>query len=95
MNVYRLAASLTALQEKLTNSRYGSNDEVEAMASAFDKVTKCTFNGPEAPYYVKFGGFRDSDARYDIRSGSIKIPGYVVNEPFRFLDPISVLLGHR
>jgi hypothetical protein len=62
-------------RKTLTKSRFGSEDEVKAMASTFDKVTKCTFNDPVAPYYVKFGGFRDNDARYDIRSGSIKIPG--------------------
>ena len=45
------------------------------MANAFDKVTKCAFNGPETPHYVKFGGFRDNDPQFDIRAGSIKVPG--------------------
>ncbi|KAM6497399.1 hypothetical protein JOM56_007872 [Amanita muscaria] len=45
------------------------------MASGFDRVTKCAFNGPNTPCYVKFGGLNYNDPEFDIRSGSIKITG--------------------
>ncbi|KIL60579.1 hypothetical protein M378DRAFT_83567 [Amanita muscaria Koide BX008] len=63
------------LKRKLRNSKYGSDDEIEAMSSAFDKVNKCTFNSPNHPCYVKFGGLNYNDPQFDIRSGSIKIVG--------------------
>ncbi|KIL60617.1 hypothetical protein M378DRAFT_167980 [Amanita muscaria Koide BX008] len=63
------------LKQKLRNSKYGSEHEVEAMASTFDRVTKCTFDDPNTPCYVKFGGLSYNDRTFDIRSGSVKIPG--------------------
>jgi hypothetical protein len=64
-----------SIQEKLRNSKYGSEHEIEAMASGFDRITKCTFNSPNTPCYIKFGGLNYNDPKFDIRSGSIKIAG--------------------
>ncbi|KIL54244.1 hypothetical protein M378DRAFT_92924, partial [Amanita muscaria Koide BX008] len=63
------------LEQRLRNSKYGSDGEIEAIASSFDKVTKCAFNGPNLPFYVKFGGLSCNDPKFDIRSGSVKIAG--------------------
>ncbi|KAM6497401.1 hypothetical protein JOM56_007874 [Amanita muscaria] len=63
------------LEQKLQNSKYGSEHEIEAIASSFDRATKCTFNSPNKPFYVKFGGLNYNDPKFDIRSGSIKIVG--------------------
>ncbi|KIL53921.1 hypothetical protein M378DRAFT_19391 [Amanita muscaria Koide BX008] len=58
------------LKQKLRNSKHG--------------VTKCTFDDPNIPYFVKFGGLRDNDRKFDIRSGSIKIPGTQIA---KFFEP--------
>ncbi|KAM6497416.1 hypothetical protein JOM56_007889 [Amanita muscaria] len=70
--------------QKLRNSKYGSEHEIEAMASTFDRVTKCTFDDPNTPCYVKFGGLSYNDKKFDIRSGSIKIPGAQIA---KFFEP--------
>ncbi|KAM6499518.1 hypothetical protein JOM56_005026 [Amanita muscaria] len=73
------------LKSKLRNSKYGSEHEiVEAMASAFDKVTKCTFKTPNTPSFVKFGGWRYHDPEFDIQCGSIRIIG---TQMARFFEP--------
>ncbi|KIL56475.1 hypothetical protein M378DRAFT_89248, partial [Amanita muscaria Koide BX008] len=63
------------LEQRLQNSKYGSKDEIEAIASEFDRITKCTFNTPDTPSYVKFRGFNHNDPEFNIRSGRIKIIG--------------------
>ncbi|KAM6497405.1 hypothetical protein JOM56_007878 [Amanita muscaria] len=63
------------LEQKLQNSKYGSEHEIEAMASSFDRATKCTFDSPNTPCYVKFRGLKYNDPEFDIRSGRIKITG--------------------
>ncbi|KAM6497431.1 hypothetical protein JOM56_007904 [Amanita muscaria] len=63
------------LEQRLQNSKYGSKDEIEAITSEFDRITKCTFNTPDTPSYVKFRGFNHNDPEFDIRSGRIKIIG--------------------
>ncbi|KIL57674.1 hypothetical protein M378DRAFT_171507 [Amanita muscaria Koide BX008] len=73
------------LKKRLRNSKYGSEHEiVEAMASAFDKVTKCTFKTPNTPSFVKFGGWRYHDPEFDIQCGSIRIIG---TQMARFFEP--------
>ncbi|KAM6497400.1 hypothetical protein JOM56_007873 [Amanita muscaria] len=84
------------LEQRLRNSKYGSDDEIEAMASAFDKVNKCTFNSPNTPCYVKFGGLKYNDPEFDIRSGSIKIVGTQIAGFFEpALQDIIRLINHQ
>ena len=47
------------------------------MTSVFDKLTKLVFRKPDEPSYVKFGTVRDKDPKYDIRSGQLKLAGFV------------------
>ncbi|KIL60590.1 hypothetical protein M378DRAFT_914269 [Amanita muscaria Koide BX008] len=65
------------LKQKLRNSKYGSEDEIEALSSTFDKVNKCTFNGPTTPCYVRVRsrGLKYNDPEFDIQSGRTKIVG--------------------
>ncbi|KAM6497434.1 hypothetical protein JOM56_007907 [Amanita muscaria] len=85
------------LQQILQNSKYGSNDEIEAIASSFDRVTKCAFNGPNLPFYVRFRGLNYNDPKFDIRSGSIKIVGSQIANFFEpaIQDIIRLIDGQR
>ncbi|KIL60615.1 hypothetical protein M378DRAFT_14065 [Amanita muscaria Koide BX008] len=84
-------------KQKFRHSKYGSEAEIEAMANAFDRVSKCTFEGPNTPCYVKFGGLNYNDAEFDIRSGSIKIAGTQIASFFEpaLQDIIRVISGQR
>ncbi|KAM6497412.1 hypothetical protein JOM56_007885 [Amanita muscaria] len=84
-------------KQKLRHSKYGSEPEIEAMANAFDRVSKCTFEGPNTPCYIKFGGLNYNDAEFDIRSGSIKIAGMQIASFFEpaLQDIIRVISGQR
>ncbi|KAJ3980729.1 hypothetical protein F5890DRAFT_1575470 [Lentinula detonsa] len=70
------------LQEKLKNSRFGSEQDVQLIASIFDAEAKHTFRKSEDSVYVKFGTFRDRDPSVDIKSGQLKLPGCVVETFF-------------
>ncbi|KAM6497397.1 hypothetical protein JOM56_007870 [Amanita muscaria] len=61
--------------KRKSNAR--SQDEIEALSSTFDKVNKCTFNGPNTPCYVRVQsrGLKYNDPEFDIQSGRTKIVG--------------------
>ncbi|KAM6502887.1 hypothetical protein JOM56_002864 [Amanita muscaria] len=71
---------------KFKDSQFGDDDDVEAMARAFDKPegAKCMFRNPNTPYFVKFGGLRDSDRKYGITNGKFKVEGAQVA---KFFEP--------
>ncbi|KAM6493703.1 hypothetical protein JOM56_010064 [Amanita muscaria] len=71
---------------KFKDSQFGDDYDVEAMASAFDKPegAKCMFRNPTTPYFVKFGGLRDSDRKYGITNGKFKVEGPQVA---KFFEP--------
>ncbi len=52
-------------------------EEVGNIAECFDKTTKLRFRNAEEPAYVKFGSMKDKDLALDIRSGQLKLAGYV------------------
>ena len=52
-------------------------DDVDHIATCFDKTTKPRFRNVDEPQYIKFGGARDNDATSDIRFGQMKLTGYV------------------
>ncbi|KIL60592.1 hypothetical protein M378DRAFT_83572 [Amanita muscaria Koide BX008] len=83
------------LRQRLRNSKYGSDDEIEAIATAFDKINKCTFNSPNTPCYVKFGGLKYNDPKFDIRSGSIKIAGTQIASLFEPALQVIIQLINR
>ena len=63
---------------RFKDSKFGTDDDVEAMARAFDKPdgVKCMFSNPNIPYYVKFGGLRDTDRDFGIVGGKFRLEGY-------------------
>ena len=65
---------------KFKDSQFGTDDDVEAMARAFDSPAgaKCMFSNPATPYFVKFGGIHDTDRNYGIINGKLKLGGWVV-----------------
>ncbi|KAM6489451.1 hypothetical protein JOM56_015084 [Amanita muscaria] len=73
-------------QEKFKDSKFGSDDTIETMARSFDKPegVKCIFRHPNRPYFVNFGGLRDSDPKYGICGGKFKVEGA---QMARFFEP--------
>ncbi|KAM6493769.1 hypothetical protein JOM56_010130 [Amanita muscaria] len=71
-------------KRRFKNSKFGSDDDIEAMARAFDKAdgVKCMFNDPEIPYYIKFGSMSDMDKEFGISGGSFSVEGPQVAEFF-------------
>ena len=51
-------------------------DDVDHIATCFDKTTKPRFRNVDESQYIKFGGSRDNDVTSDIRFGQMKLPGY-------------------
>jgi len=62
--------------EFLSNSKFV--DDVDLIATCFDKTTKLRFRSIDSDetQYIKFGGARDSDEISGIRYGQMKLPGY-------------------
>jgi hypothetical protein len=63
--------------EKLRGSRYGGPEDIANLTQCFDKSTKLTFRNANEPSYIRFGTARDRDFAVGIRSGQMKIAGYV------------------
>jgi hypothetical protein len=69
--------NLICFTEKLRGSVYGSPENVAQIAERFDETTKRTFKSVEDPCIVQFGSTRDNDATCNIRSGKLKLTGWV------------------
>ena len=50
----------------------------------FDKTTKLRFRDSKDFQYIKFGSTRDTDEKYNIRFGLLKLQGFV-NRPIFLL----------
>jgi len=61
--------------EFLSDSKFV--DDVDHIATCFDKTTKPRFRNVDEPQYIKFGGARDNDEMSNIRFGQMKLPGYL------------------
>ncbi|KIL55670.1 hypothetical protein M378DRAFT_63517, partial [Amanita muscaria Koide BX008] len=80
---------------KFKDSKYGTDDDVEAMARAFDRPegAKCMFRNPTTPYFVKFGGLRDADQKYGIEYGKFKVEGCVVRMANLFESAVQDIIA--
>ncbi|KAI6046250.1 hypothetical protein EDC04DRAFT_1677424 [Pisolithus marmoratus] len=76
---YRAHAFLRAT---LANSKYGEEESLRRMADIFDKTTKLHFRKADEPQYIQFGGIRDKELEYNIRSGQLKLSGEDVAKLF-------------
>lgn len=47
------------------------------MVDIFDTSTKLRFRSATEPAYIKFGSLRDKDIKVDIKSGQLRLSGYV------------------
>ncbi|KAH9839845.1 uncharacterized protein C8Q71DRAFT_744470 [Rhodofomes roseus] len=63
------------LKDKLRQSRFSTADDLDAMMTSFDTMTKPTFRDSSATSYIKFGGPRDTDDTYNIRRGILSLSG--------------------
>lgn len=59
----------------LKNSKF--IDDVPRIAECFDSSTKLRFRSKSDPQYIRFGGVRDKDLSFGIRSGQLRLEGFV------------------
>ena len=53
-------------------------DDIEHIIQCFDNTTKPRFRDTNAVQFVKFGSARDNDAAANIRSGQLRLQGWVI-----------------
>ncbi|PSR75177.1 hypothetical protein PHLCEN_2v9267 [Hermanssonia centrifuga] len=63
------------LRAKLSNSRYGNDEDIQTMLESFEKSAKPTFKDVMDRSFIKFGSVRDRDPDVGIRSGQLTIDG--------------------
>lgn len=68
--------ALKTVLEKLAESKYGNEDDIEEMFKHFDRWAKPVFQSPEEASYIRFGSMRDKDLAYGIRNGQLTLSGY-------------------
>lgn len=61
--------------EKLKNSKYGNEEDINTMLDNFDKSVKATFKDSSERSFIKFGSMRDKDPAVGIRSGQLIVEG--------------------
>ena len=65
--------------EKLRDSKYGNEEDINSMVEHFDISTKPTFKDPAERSYVKFGSMRDKDPAVGIKGGQLQLSGYTAH----------------
>ncbi len=61
---------------KLSDSRYGNDEDVKTMLESFEKPAKPTFTEDvNDKSFIKFGSVRDKDPNVGIKSGQLTIDG--------------------
>ncbi|KAG6334775.1 hypothetical protein ID866_4308 [Astraeus odoratus] len=76
---YRAHAFLRAT---LANSKFGNEETLQRIVDIFDRTTKLMFRDADEPQYIQFGGVRDREPEYNIRSGKLKLSGQDVAKLF-------------
>ncbi|KAF9817075.1 hypothetical protein IEO21_03657 [Rhodonia placenta] len=74
--------ALKTVVEKLADSKYGNEDDIEEMFKHFDGWAKPVFQSPEEPSYIRFGSMRDKDLAYGIRNGQLTLSGTEMSSLF-------------
>ncbi|KXN92821.1 hypothetical protein AN958_06035 [Leucoagaricus sp. SymC.cos] len=64
------------LDEILRGSQFAKF--IDKMKQEFDKKTKCLFENPSRPQFIRFGNKEDMDLILKIRSGALRLDGTVV-----------------
>jgi hypothetical protein len=66
---------LNSEPEKLRGSKFDTRENLAAFAQAFDEGVKRIFSNDQVVQYVKFGSMWDTDPKYGIRGGKLKLAG--------------------
>ncbi|KAF5354421.1 hypothetical protein D9758_010726 [Tetrapyrgos nigripes] len=83
-SVYVSHRARAYLKEKLSGSKYGTDEDINQIVQVFDKTTKVVFRDSSSPAFIRFGTTRDRDPNVDIRNGQLKLAGDVVD---KFFEP--------
>ncbi|KAI4525193.1 hypothetical protein EV122DRAFT_206731 [Schizophyllum commune] len=70
------------LEEKLKNSKYGTDDALDHIAKKFDETTKRLFRDKRDMQFIPFGSPLDKDPSVGIRGGQLKLTGAEVADLF-------------
>jgi len=83
-SVFVTRRARTYLENKLSNSNYGSSDDITYIVERFDKSTKLVFKDSTEMAFVRFGSARDADPSVNIMSGQLRLRG---SEVAAFFEP--------
>lgn len=75
-------AAEKVLRGKLNGSKWGDDEWITEMVSAFESRTKCIFDGSLGKYVVDFGGIRDTDRSRGIIKGKLSLTDQEVAAAF-------------
>jgi hypothetical protein len=73
--IMRLSCIFIPYAGLLRNSKFA--DDINNITNSFDKTTKLTFRNVAESQFIKFGSSRDRDPKLNIRSGQLKLAGWV------------------
>lgn len=68
--------------DRLRDSKYGEPDSIDHITRRFDETTKRLFRDAGEPQFVAFGSPLDKDPSAGIKSGQLKLTGWV----YQFLE---------
>ncbi|KAG2015103.1 hypothetical protein CC2G_008399 [Coprinopsis cinerea AmutBmut pab1-1] len=88
-SIFVTFAARDFLEARLRHSKFA--EDVPYITECFDKTTKLRFRSKNDPQYIRFGGVRDKDLQYGIRSGQLRLEGSEVASFFE--SPISTILA--
>ncbi|KAI5115029.1 hypothetical protein M0805_009482, partial [Coniferiporia weirii] len=74
-SIFVTAEAKSFIRNKLRNSKYGSEEQVEQISERFDETTKKIFGDTKDVCLVPFGNISDKDLEHGIRSGKLKLSG--------------------
>ncbi|KAK7472084.1 hypothetical protein VKT23_000203 [Stygiomarasmius scandens] len=81
-SVYVSRRARAYMKQKLANSKYSSDEDIDQIVQVFDRTAKLVFRDPENPAFIRFGTAKDRDPSVDIRNGQLKLAGETVEEFF-------------
>ncbi|KZT05487.1 uncharacterized protein LAESUDRAFT_727131 [Laetiporus sulphureus 93-53] len=71
------------LRDKLGNSRFSNDEDIQTMLEYFENSTKPTFRDSTKASYIRFGGPRDTDEQCGIKRGTLSLSGSEMATLFR------------
>ncbi|KAH6897986.1 hypothetical protein BKA70DRAFT_1159601 [Coprinopsis sp. MPI-PUGE-AT-0042] len=88
-SIFVTFAARDFLERRLRDSKFA--EDVPYITECFDKTTKLRFRSKADPQYIRFGGVRDKDLAFGIRSGQLRLEG---SEVASFFDsPVNTIIA--